>query len=228
MEKYKINGKSIEMPTGWHDVKYKDAIHILENNFDTVKIFSLFSGIPEDEVKELNKKDDIYHFLKGFPFLNRLPAQEVPSIPRSIKYKGVFYLFPHVFLDDAFDFGEISVGQIEDMKLTITNMMKEFKGDEVRDVTEMEVLKIFPPVVAIYLQAMIEKKYNYNRAMKMADELQGDLSFKEVVYIGNFFLLKLGGLITGLAKGSQRGNWMKRKSRLVFKTLMQRLASMLP
>ena len=226
MEKYKINGKSITMPTGWHDVKYKDAIHILESDLNMVQIFSLFTGITEDEVKSMKGDKEISYFLEGFPFLKRLPVQDTPQIPRSIKYKGSRYFFPHVFFEDQFDFGETTVGQIEDMKAIIQKMSKEFLGDEERDLNYVEVMKIYPYIVAIYIQPIIEKEYNYKRAIKMSGEIPLELSFKEVVYMGNFFLLKLGDSMTGLRKGSRRLNWMKKKLKQAYRILATRLGFM--
>ncbi len=216
------------MPDGWHDVKYNDAINIIENNLDAVSIFSLFSGLDKKTVRNLNKRKDISYFLQGFPFLNKIPLQETPQIPRSLIYKGSRYYFPHVFLDDEYDFGESEVGQIEDMKAIIVNQTKEFTGDEDRLLTNLELMKLFPPVVAIYIQPIIEQEYNYKRAMKLADEIQKELSFKEIIFMGNFFLLKLGTSTSGLKTGLRPLNWIKKKSKLAFRTLIRTLDSMQP
>jgi hypothetical protein len=225
MEKYKINGRLITMPTGWHDVKYKDALHIIETQPNAVQLFSMFSGMKEKEVEALNKQDDIYYFMRGFPFLETSPITKQPDIPRTIKYKGESYSFPHVLFDDPFDFGETSAGQIEDMKAISITMTTELLNGEDRSLTPEEVYKLYPMVVAIYIQKIIEKKYSYKRAVKMADELQNEMSFKEVVYMGNFFLLKLANLTNGLHKGLHRRSWIKKKLRLGFKTLTRILES---
>jgi hypothetical protein len=236
MEKYKINGKSISMPSGWADVTYKNAVHVLETNPNSVEVFALFTGMDVKEVEGLNKQDDIYYFLKGFPFLTSLPIEETPAIPRSITYEGERFLFPHVLFDDPYDFGDSEVGQIEDMKRIISDMAKDFIGEEERDITNLEMVKMFPAVVAIYIQPIVSpynnkdssSKYHYKRAMKIADELQNELSFKEVVYMGNFFLQKLGSLSLGLKRVSRMRYLILKKWRQAYKTLTAILDSMLP
>lgn len=227
MEKYKINGKPISLPTGWHDVKFKDALHVRENNFNAVQLFSFFSGIPDEEVERLNHDEDIYYFLQGFPFLYRAPIQDKPSIPRTVKYKNQRLIFPHILFDDPYDFGNTDVGQIEDMKVIIAKMAKEFIGEEERDITDLEMTKIYPYIVAIYIQPILEKEYDHGRAMKLAVELQSEMSYKEVVYMGNFFLVKLGGLTNGLKTGLPRRNWITKKLRQAYKRLISFLDSML-
>jgi len=228
VQKYKINGKPIQMPDGWHDVKYNDAINIIENNLDAVSIFSLFSGIDKNTVRKFNKRKDISHFLQGFPFLNKLPLQQTPQIPRSLIYKGSRYHFPHVFLDDEYDFGYSTIGQIEDMKAIIVTQTKEITGGEDRLLNNLELMKLFPPVVAIYIQPIIEQEYNYKRAMKLADDIQKELSFKEIIFMGNFFLLKLGASTSGLKTGLHPLNWMRKKSKQAFRTLIRTLDSTRP
>ena len=228
MEHYKINGKSISMPTGWHDVKYSDACNIIDNNLNPVQIFSLFSGIDEQEVERLNREDDIYYFLKGFPFLEKMPIEDKPAIPRSINYKGERVIFPHVIFNDPYDFGNTTVGQIEDMKAVISKKVKDIVGDEERDINNMELLTVYPYVAAIYIQPIIENEYNYNRAMKMAKELRDEMSFKEVVYMGNFFLMKLGSLVSGSKRGLLQRLWTVKKLRRGYRRLTNYLDSMQP
>lgn len=227
MEKYKINGQSITMPTGWHDVRYNDAMNILENQLNDVQVFSLFSGLSEKEVKNLNKEKDIYYFLQGFPFLNKLPIDIKGALPQTIKYKEARYELPYALPDDPYDFGDASVGQIEDMKAIMTKMVTEFLDGEERGLTNLEVFKIYPPLVAIFLHPILEgSEYDYKASQKLADRIQKELSFKEVVYMGAFFLMKLSVLINGSKKGLQNQHWMKRKWQQGYRKLARYLDSM--
>lgn len=228
MHKRKINKKTFNMPDGWHDVTFDNAMTIIKDNLNNVEIFSLLSGIPITEVKKLNKGEDVHYFLEGFPFLKKLPDINNPQVPRTIKYKGERYSFPHVLLDDEFDFGNTNVDQIEDMKAIIVNMNKDILKDEDRQLTHLELFEIYPYITAVYLQPIIEKNYSHARAMRMAKSIKAELSFKEVLNMGNFFFQKSIGSINGFQKGSLLPNWMTRKYKQGRRILVRLLDSMLP
>jgi hypothetical protein len=226
MHKRIINGKKFDMPDGWHDVSFKNGIRIIKENMNEMQIFSMFSNIPLKEIRELNSSNDIYYYLQGFPFLRTLPVSDNPQIPRSVKYKGERYSFPHVLLNDEYDFGNTSVGQIEDMKAIIAKMNKEFIKDEDRVLTNLEVFEIYSYVVAIYLQPIIEKNYSYARAMRMVEFIENELSFKEVMNMGAFFLTKLTHSINGYQKALRLPNWITKRLRRVQRSLVKHLDSM--
>ena len=122
------------------------------------------------------------------------------------------------------------------MKAVTAKKVKEFIGEDERDLNNMELIKIYPYVVAIYIQPIIaplisrndKSTYSYKRAMKIAEELGDQMSFKEVVYMGNFFLMKLGSLTNGSSRAFLSRNWIVKKLRLAYKKLIRILDSMLP
>lgn len=213
------------MPSSWQDVNFKTAIKILSSKLSEIQVMSLLSGVPEDELKESTDLETIYNFIGAFTFLTRLPANvENPEMPNSVKFGDRVVIFPHVLYADKFDLGKCSVGQIKDMEMVIAQKTKEITNGK-RSLTELELMTIMPFVVSIYFQALIDHKYDYDKAMKLVPEIEEKLSFKEVINMGYFFFRRLIVLNNGLSKGHPRQSLMIRKLKRVFWNLTQRLAS---
>ena len=228
MTRYKINGKKVNLPDGWHDVKFKHGVKILETEMNNIDIFSLFSGISKDEIRSVKNQESVYYFMQGFPFLNSLP--DVADIPMSVKIDGLFYHLPFTDNLDKYDLGNASVGQIEDMKACIKNlyydMVEEDAEGQRRATTALEDIKMKSYITAIYLQPFISGEYDYSEAMELREKLEDQLSFKDIHAIGNFFLLRLTGLTSGLQIGLLHRLWITKKLRQVFRRLIKTLDSM--
>ncbi len=228
MTVYNINGTKTPMPDGWHDVKFKDGIKILEEDLSSIDVFSLFSGISKDEIRGVKNQDTIFYFMQGFPFLSSLP--DVADIPMSVKVDKEYIHLPFADNLDKFDLGEASVGQIEDMKATIRKLYNEWVQEdeegERRATTPLEDIKMKSYITAIYLQPFVDGEYDYSKAMVLKDKLEDKLSFKDIHAIGNFFLLRLTGLMNGQPVKLVRRLWITKKLRQVFRSLIKTLGSM--
>lgn len=227
MEKFKIgkNKLRVSLPSGWHEVPFWQGVRIIEGNLTEIEIMSLLSGVDKQELEESTDFETIYYLMHAYTFLKAMPDLSTPQIPRSIKFNGDTVIMPHVLYSDKFDLGKISVGQIKDMEMTITNMLYDLneEGIEKKEVSNMDTIKVCPFLIAIFLQKIIDKKYDYDKAMKMVDAISKELSFKEVIHMGYFFLQRLSVLRLGSQNGSLKLSWTKRKFRRVLMSLMQRM-----
>lgn len=227
MEKFKIGNKKIKvsMPTGWHEVPFWKGQLILESNMNDVECIALLADASPTEIQESTDPDTVYYFLRSFTFLSRLPdTLHAPTIPRSVFLGSDRIIFPHALDGDEFDLGKVSIGQVADMRMAITNYMIELGGEESNfdSVTDMDTIKLCPVLVAIYLQKVIEKNYNYDRAMKLVDRISKEMSFKDVSTIGYFFLQRLAASINGPQNGSLKRSLKKRKRKREFMSLIRR------
>jgi len=227
MEQYKIGKTPIEMPTGWHDVNYNKAIKILTEDLNEIQTLALLTGRSEKEIRTATDTETIFYFMNAFLFVKGLP-QKINEFPRSVKLGADRLIFPFVSYADEFDLGKADVGQVEDMLLMITKMNKEFIGDEERILTELELIQITPFLVAIYLQKILDGKYNGEKALKLVDRVKEELSFKEVVSIGTFFLSRLPSFNNGHPNLWRKYNSKVKKLKRGFLNLIQRLVSLLP
>ena len=226
MRNIKVNGKKVSMPDGWHDVKFSDGFKIVKDQLNEVQTFALLSGMSVKKVRGLNKNEDIFYFVQGYPFLYSNPFNDTPSMPQSIKYKGDRIHFPFVMDSDPLDLGDCSVGQVEDMKALIATKIKEIGNEEDEELSNIDVLSIIPFIVSIYIQPFIDGEYDYKKAMLLVDDLKKNLSYKDMIHIGNFFLKRLQGLTNGLMKGWKKPHQMKRLFLLVLKKLQKLLGFM--
>jgi hypothetical protein len=234
MENYKIKGKTVQMPTGWHDIIYQKGIEIYEKNLTGIDLFCHLTSLDKKFVRSLKDPKTIERFMYGFPFLSREDFK--PEMPQSVYIKKQLVPLPFVMTGDPFDMGEMAVGQIEDMKAYIS---KEFSEDKLKDLSDREKslasIKAMPMLCAIYLQPLLEPKdvkeedrYDYKKALSLVHSVKKDMSYKEVSCMGSFFFKKLHDSVTGSKDSSQkfkRMTYVKRKWRQVWRRIIMRLAS---
>lgn len=203
MEKYKINGNPISMPTGWHDVKYNKAIEIIGED-DELIIFSKLSGLDIKDVRAVDDGETIAYFLSSFRFVFDLPNES--QMPLSIKVGDELLPLPTVVYEDPNDLGRISFGQVADMKELFVK-----KVNATEKLTKLDEIELMPDIVAIYLQPIINKEYDFNKAMKLSERIKEEMSFKDICSMGSFFLQRLAVFMSGLKTSYRSPNWIARK-----------------
>lgn len=230
MERFKIGTPKIGItfPSDWTEVPYSKGVIIIEDRPDELETMALLSGVQIGKIRDSTNFETIYYLMSAYDFLNRLPDLARPRMPLSLVLNGSRIVFPNVLYQDKFDLGETSVGQIKDMQMITDNMIRALigepeEGKETRGLTELETIKICPFLVAIYLQKLIDRQYDYKKAMKLVSVISDQLSFYEVTNIGYFFLQRLAALRTGSKKDYRKQPWIKRRSMRVWWTLTQRL-----
>lgn len=234
MEQFKLGKrKLIHMPSGWHEVPYYKGLQIFEDELNEVETMALLTYSNIEDIRDATDTESIYYLMSAFMFLRETPrGLDNPQLPNSINLNGNHIIFPYVITQDTFDLGNASVGQIKDMEMVLVNMGTEFREDEEeenkdRPFTELETIKMCPAICAVYIQKLIDKKYDYKKAMKLADKISKHLSFKEVLHIGYFFLKRLADLNDGSKTGFQKRHSILKKLRQVLMNLMRRLVSIL-
>lgn len=230
MERFKIAGNlSIKLPSDWSEVPYGKGVIIIEDRPNEIETMALLSGVEIGKIRDSTNFETIYYLMSAYDFLNKLPDLSRPRMPLSVVLNGSRIVFPNVLYGDKFDLGEISVGQVKDMQMIIENMVTAYigetlEGQEPRGLTELETIKICPYLVAIYLQKIIDRQYDYKKAMKLVSVISDQLSFYEVTNIGYFFLQRLTELRTGSKINYQKPRSIKRKLMRGWWTLTERMA----
>lgn len=228
MEKYKLGKTPVEMPTGWQDINYNKAIQILTSEMSSVEMLALLSNKTVKQIRAATDIKTIFYFVNAFTFINRLP-EKINEFPRSVVFGPDRLVFPWVSYADEFDLGKADVGQVEDMIEMLKTKSAEFIGDEDRELLEpLELIQITPYFVAIYLHKILEGEYDGEKAMKLVERVKEELSFKEVVSIGTFFLTKLPNYINGSPSVWKQYNSSLRRLKRAWKNLIQRLVSLRP
>ncbi len=228
MEVYKLGKTKINIPSGWHEVNFNKALEILEGELNEVQTIALLTNKSEKEIRQSTDMSTIYHFINTFLYLHQLP-QKLNEFPRSIKLGVDRIVFPFVNYGDEFDLGQADVGQVEDMLMIMVKMNKEFIGESERtEITELQLAKITPFLVAIYLQKMLDTEYDGEKAMLLVDRVKEELSFKECLSIGYFFLIRLEHYKNGSPSVWKLYHSNLRRLKRVLSGLIQRMVSMLP
>jgi len=225
MEHYKLGKTSISMPSGWHDVPFNKGITILSQELNEVDTLALLTGRKAKEIRESTDIETIFYFANAFIFLKHWPGKV--DFPLSVKMGEDRLILPWVSYSDKFDLGECTTGQVEDMMAVITMMSKEFTDGEDRELNQLELIQICPYLVAIYLQPLIDGSYDGKKAKALMERVKEELSMKEVVGMGYFFLMKLPALVSGSPSELQKARSMKRRLQRGLKNSMMRLAHML-
>jgi hypothetical protein len=220
MLRLKKSGLILKLPNGWHEVPFVTALELLTQDLSDLDVICKLSGIPKSKLEESTDLETIFYLRQSLLFLQSDPSAKNPEFPKSVTYKGIKHQLPWINYGDVFDLGQASVIQVEHMQ----SELGKIKLDD-----NIQVMQLFPVVCAIYLQPIITgESYNYNKAIKLAPEIEKHLDYKTVTNMGSFFLMRLAGLLGGLKNKSLSPFSRKRKVRLVFTNLAQRLVSMLP
>lgn len=227
MEAYKLGKTKIKIPSGWHEINYNKAIQIIEGELKEIQILALLTDKTEQQIRGATDPDTIYYFINTFQYIHSLP-QKFDDFPRSVKLGVDRLVFPYVSYGDKFDLGKADVGQVEDMLMIMMKMNKEFIGEEERELTEIELIKITPYIVAIYLQKLLWHSYDGTKAMALVDRVKEELSFKECLSIGYFFLSRLRNFKNGQPKELKAYHSKSKRLKRALMNLIQRMVSMLP
>ena len=212
----------ITIPKGWHEVSFDNAIKLKEEDLTPVQILSLLSGVSEEKIKNSTDLTTIYYLANSVLFLNSWPLKKEPEFPKQV----LGHKLPWVSYYDKFDLGGCNVEQVADMQAFITNQHKEIGQD---NLTDLDVVKMFPAICAIYLQPIIHSEtYDYDKAILYSRVIKSTLDFKTVYNMGAFFLMKLQGLINGSDKELQKQNTLRMRFKRAYWNLVQRLVSILP
>lgn len=204
------------MPGGWHEVPFIKAFEIITQELSELEIMSLLTGHSVETLKQSTDLETI-HYLKGsLLFLNKSPVQKNPEFPISVMGKAL----PYVNYSDKFDLGKVTVGQVEDMQAEIQKVDQE---------DEQQILQVFPVLVAIYMQPIIDNGfYDYDKAIKIVSVVEEQVDYKTCINMGSFFLRKLAGLSNGRKNSLPKILSPLLKLKQGFNNFLQRLVSMLP
>lgn len=200
MIQFKLNGKSINIPSCWEDVTFSQYIRMLTIKDDTIELISLFTGIEYATLKSaiIFGLDDI---LKAVSFINK-----PPQFPGSVSECGP-YKIP-VNSKGAFNIQHESLGQFEDMR----SVMKQVKEGDIISHT-----KAYGKYVAIYLQKIRDGEYNPLAVPDMEAGVDNMPAY-QVITLGGFFFLRLWSLSTGTASNSPSIPTNPKKSKPVLKS----------
>lgn len=226
MEAYKIGKlRNVKLPSNWSEVPFHKGLKIFEGELNEIEILALLSDREPEEIRKSTDIETIFYLINAFTYLGKLPDEL--NFPYSAKTKDDILLFPNVDLDNKFDLGECSVGQVEDMQSIIvkecTTYAKDDKDedgnstgkptDEESKQMFSESMKAIPAIVSIYIQKIIDGEYDGKKALARVSEVE-QMSFKDVYVIGSFFLQRLVGLRGGQVKElHQRNTVLKRLKR---------------
>ena len=111
------------MPSNWSEVPYWKGIKIMEGMSD-IEAIALLSNRNIEDVRGSTNANDLHYFLSAFTFIKKPPR--VNEFPLSVKIGNERLIMPYIDEHDSFDFGEISVGQVEDMQAVIFEKSKEY------------------------------------------------------------------------------------------------------
>ena len=227
MESYKLGKTKIQIPSGWHEINYNKALLIIDGELNEVQTLALLTDKSEKDIRTATDINTIFYFINTFQYIHKLPEQ-VNEFPRSVKLGIDRLIFPYVSYGDKFDLGQSDVGQVEDMLMIMVKMSNEFIGEEERkELTQLELILITPFIVSIYLQKVLDGEYDGKKAMKLVERVKEELSFKECLSIGYFFLNRLNSYRSGQPNGLRVYHSIRKKFRRGLMNLMQRMGSTL-
>lgn len=181
--KFKLNRKTINIKTSWHDLTYGEFLRTLEP-MDYADTISIISGIDAEYLRKSTIKG-LEQLMIASQFLGKPPVfdtnvQSIGPYKLPLNKDGVFRI--------EFE----SLGQFEDMRTRMSSLK-----------TTEDILRAYGYLVAIYVQKIRDGEYDYSNAVAMSDEIK-TFPAHEVVSAGNFFIVRLLSLLNGTTPSSPR------------------------
>jgi len=189
---FKLNGKSIQVPSSWNDVTFAQYLKIFDVKDDVIQLVSILTGVEYDYLKsaEIIGLDKL---LEAISFTNtqiKFPDQvdycgpykiEANSVSKDKKTKGRKEYNPQYE----------SLGQFEDARKIMNSLDGNIKAHT----------EAYGKYVAIYLQKIKDKSYDPQKVEEVEKELQNYPAF-QVITLGSFFFVKLKILFGGIPRTS--------------------------
>lgn len=202
---FKKGKQKFTLPKNWKGVSFKDGLEIVQET-DKLKIFSILAKVPYSELRKETDLKSVYGLYDTMFFLNELPIYENATIPNIV----MNWFMPSV-TGGAFDLGKAEVGQVEDMEEYIRSRINE-------DSSDIDILKTYPTICAIYLQKIRDGEYDYDKALLW--NIEEEIDFYSACQMGSFFLQKLIGLKDGSKKTRRREGLLRKNKTLALVSLV--------
>lgn len=167
----------VTLPDNWRQVTWKQMSEMRKGT----NYCEAFTGIP---LSDWNNKGAT----KAYMRLNKLlswatTAPDWDPTDFKMKLNSNEIDFKNVKLQTE------SIGQYLDVEETIRQFNVKKRKDE-------DLVKLYPVVIAIYADKIINGEYDYKRAMKLIDEIKSQ-AYQKVNNIGSFFLTNMMTLTGG-------------------------------
>lgn len=183
MINFKINGKSVLIPTSWEDLTYSQYLEIFNLKDDVLQLVSILSGT-DYEILKTATISGLDKLLEAISFINT-----PPEFPGYVSECGPYKIPSNK--EGKFNIQYESLGQFEDARQAIS---KTEPG-------ALALTKAYGKIVSIYLQKIKDGKYNPSEVPAMEEEINNYPAY-QIITLGGFFFLKLRSLLSGTVKTS--------------------------
>jgi hypothetical protein len=200
MKQYTLNGKSFNCPERWQDITIEQLLKLNIGYTRSLEAISICTGISEEEWSRSTDYALLDQVEQNLVFLMSQEGLVLEDLPKE-------FVFRKDEVSPLSDIGTLSIGQYQDLKDYINEFYKQ-EGDEVDTIRR---LSLYPKIVSIYLQPIIDKtEYDWRKAEEYSKELF-EYSAMEVSAWGSFFIGRFRELRSGIQKDAQMSPTMEKK-----------------
>lgn len=182
MIQVKIGSDTVSLPEGWQEVTFEKLYKFMglkdANDFD---VLSIMANIESVAFEKIRLADALTMQNAILVWINE-PVDFTQSFAPNLWFREKFYQMPD-------DIGSLPIGIYKDLQSEITAL-----GNEP---TNLQVIALYPLIVASYLQYILDGEYDYKKAEILAVEIKQKCAGLEVLAFGNFFLNNLALLKNG-------------------------------
>lgn len=196
---FKLNGKSLQIPTSWNEITFNQYLQVFELKDDVIQLVSIFTGQDYEYLKNATIIG-LDKLLEAISFINR-----PPEFPDYVDKCGPYKIEANS--KGKFNIQYESLGQFEDARKIMSSLPKG-------DIKEHTLA--YAKYCAIYLQKIRDKEYSPSRANEMTEEVMTYPAY-QVITLGSFFFLKLLSSLNGTQVISRTTAPSRKKSKRVLK-----------
>lgn len=195
----KFNGEVVSYPGSWDEINFFQYLQLSLGVSSDAELVAIMTGMPIEQVEYSTDIVAYGDILNSFMWYADVPEFKKPG---SLVIEGKTIELPK-------DIGNHSVRQFEQLKAIIAELYVDSEPNY------NQVIQKYPMMCAIYIQPLLDGKYDYSKVKELSDKLYM-LPAKDIVGLGTFFFKRLIDLLVGMTNEQQKQKKTRSRRMLEF------------
>lgn len=196
----KFNGEVVSYPGSWDELNFFQYLRLSLGVDSNPEFVSIVTGMPLEKVEYSTDIEGYNAILNDFSWYAFAPDEF--KKPENLIIEGRSIELPK-------DIGTHSTRQFEQLKAIIAELYVDGEPNH------NAVIQKYPLMCAIYVQPLLDGKYDYSKVKELSDKLYM-LPVKDIIGLGDFFFKRLIVLFSGMTNEQQKPKKTKSRRMLEF------------
>lgn len=196
---HKFNGQVVSYPGSWDELNFFQYLQLSLGFTSDAEVVAILTGMPIEQVEYSTDIKGFNNIINSFSWYSTAPEFNKPDTLTVDSRK----------LELPKDIGTHQVRQFEQLKAIIAELYADGEPNH------NAVIQKYPLMCAIYLQPLLDGKYDYSKVKELSDKLYM-LPAIDIMGLGTFFFKRLIGSLSGMTNAQQKQKKTKKQKMLAF------------